>query len=91
MEQRVPVSKRGGGFADGGDIGVSLQFDDRGGEVPALAGAPHERFEAEQEGVAGSGIRQGGCQRFDSIRAAIFTAVWKFSRERSAGSRATWK
>ena len=87
VKQGVPASKRVRSFADGIWIRLAGVLDYRGGEMRALTRAPHERLKAEQEGIAGSGSEQGRSQRFEVMRAAIFVAVRKFSRERSTGSR----
>ena len=58
MKQCMPASERVRSFAE--DFGIQLagELDYRGGKMRALTRAPHERFEAEEEGIAGSGLEQ---------------------------------
>jgi hypothetical protein len=47
VEERVALAEGCGGLFESFGGGGAVEVDDRGGEVAALAGAPHERFEGE--------------------------------------------
>ena len=72
VENGVPISEEFGGFFQGGGIWLPLQLEDGDGEVMALAGAAHQRFQAEQKAVADGGMdrriqRRGGRQAVEFL------------------------